>query len=595
MTRPWHTWFVFALCLLVVLASLSWISTLVLRLESAGSDARRQAQLEELVRLSLWRIDSTVAPLVARENARRYFEYSAFHPLDQSYTRMFQSLQYGDVLMPSPLLLENVPQVLLHFQFGPDGAFMSPQVPTSNMRDLAELHQYATHDQIEAAAQRLASLSGRVNHGRLVAAVSRASEPVLEARDQRRGTIKSETQAPIQDLAQQRSSQEWRARFVTNQLLLQEQKQSAAKGGSPVKVNEGLVQAVWLDGLLLLVRRVIVDSETYVQGCWVNWPDLRAVLLDTIADLMPEAKLEPFSVDEEPESLRRMASLPVGLEPGTVANAIYGPWITPLRISLIVAWVGVLLAASAVAVLLRGAVSLSERRGAFVSAVTHELRTPLTTFRMYTDMLVEGMVPDESKRRQYLTTMRAEADRLAVLVQNVLAYARLERGGAANRPQATTLGELLERVGERLSQRAAQSGMRLEVETGDTRQTSAARLCVDVSAVDQVLFNLVDNACKFCANADDRRIHLGAAHVGGSVVLSLSDHGPGIEAQDARRLFRPFTKSAHEAAHTAPGVGLGLALSRRLVRSMGGDLSIDTRHDGGARFVLTLPADPPIR
>ena len=71
--------------------------------------------------------------------------------------------------------------------------------------------------------------------------------------------------------------------------------------------------------------------------------------------------------------------------------------------------------------------SLSERRGAFVSAVTHELRTPLTTLRMYTEMLADGMVPDEPRRRSYLQTLRAEADRLGHLVENVLAYSRLER------------------------------------------------------------------------------------------------------------------------------------------------------------------------
>ena len=85
--------------------------------------------------------------------------------------------------------------------------------------------------------------------------------------------------------------------------------------------------------------------------------------------------------------------------------------------------------------LLAGVVALSERRAAFVSSVTHELRTPLTTFRMYADMLARGMVPDAERRQQYLETLRTEAERLTHLVENVLSYARLERGrgGAAAR------------------------------------------------------------------------------------------------------------------------------------------------------------------
>ena len=74
---------------------------------------------------------------------------------------------------------------------------------------------------------------------------------------------------------------------------------------------------------------------------------------------------------------------------------------------------------------------LSERRGTFVSAVTHELRTPLTTFRLYTEMLDEGMVAGADSQRPYFKTLRAEADRLGHLVENVLSFARLERGRAA--------------------------------------------------------------------------------------------------------------------------------------------------------------------
>src|SRR6185503_14650345 len=106
----------------------------------------------------------------------------------------------------------------------------------------------------------------------------------------------------------------------------------------------------------------------------------------------------------------------------------------------------------------------------------------------------------------------------------------------------------------------------------------------------QILFNLVDNACKYAApSATERLIHLEAFPDAKAVMLRVRDHGQGISAQAARRLFRPFSKSADEAAHSAPGVGLGLALCRRLSRTMGGDLQFDGRVVGGACFVLRLP------
>jgi len=173
-------------------------------------------------------------------------------------------------------------------------------------------------------------------------------------------------------------------------------------------------------------------------------------------------------------------------------------------------------------------------------------------------------------------------------VENVLAYARLERGSARNRVESVRLSDLIERTKLRLIQRAGQAGMDLTVDGEENALATVVH--VDVSAVEQILFNLVDNACKYAApGAAEKIIHLEALPGGKFAMLRVRDHGQGISEQGARTLFQPFSKSAHEAAHSAPGVGLGLALCRRLSRSMGGDLRLDLLVKGGACFVLTLP------
>ena len=397
------------------------------------------------------------------------------------------------------------------------------------------------------------------------------------------------------------------------------------------------MKAVWLGGELVLARRVAVGGREYIQGAWLDWPAIRQWLLESVRDLLPEADLVPAAegtagsprgrrdvrpsssydadrYDPAEDRSRLLAALPVRLAPGPVpAQAAGGP--SPLVLSLIVAWICVILAGAAVAVLLWGTVALSERRAAFVSAVTHELRTPLTTFRMYSEMLAGGMVADEAKRRRYLDTLRIEADRLVHLVENVLAYARLERGRASARAETVPLADLVDRVRGRLADRAQQAGFELVVErpagaaeappaqagAGPARPAAAgtaasgvgnagAVVRADASAVEQILFNLVDNACKYAAGAADKRIHLVARAAGGRAALEVCDHGPGLSARDARRLFRPFSKSARDAANSAPGVGLGLALSRRLAREMGGDLVLEPADGAGACFVLFLPA-----
>ena len=353
----------------------------------------------------------------------------------------------------------------------------------------------------------------------------------------------------------------------------------------PDDFKTGALRPLIVNGELLLARQTNVNGKTHVQGCWLDWTGIRARLLGEVVQQLPQAELKLAKAVPEEESARLLASLPVKLELPTAAPTI-ATLSSPLRLTLGIAWGSLALAAVAVALLLRGVLVLSERRASFVSAVTHELRTPLTTFKMYAEMLAEGMVPDEQTRDRYLGTLRTEADRLSHLVENVLAYAKLERGGLGNRIRTVSVGELLEIAVPRAADRAKQARFDLEVTASDSVQDVTA--LADPSAVEQIIFNLVDNAAKYAASATDRRIHLQVETGERQLMLTVRDHGPGISLQEQRRLFEPFRKSASEAAASAPGVGLGLALSRRLARDMGGDLLWENQVAQGAGFVLTL-------
>jgi signal transduction histidine kinase len=294
----------------------------------------------------------------------------------------------------------------------------------------------------------------------------------------------------------------------------------------------------------------------------------------------------PIAEAPKPKQRLLLATLPVWLSPGAAPLELV-PQVTPLRLSLLIAWGGVFLAATAVAVLLLCVIRLSERRGAFVSAVTHELRTPLTTFRLYTEMLADGIVPTEEKRKSYLQTLRVEADRLGHLVENVLSYARLENGRSRLVKDEINLAELVSRLEQPLRERAERSGMTLE---WDIASDPAPCVRGDGAAIERIVFNLIDNACKYATEADNRNIQLACKWEDGQVLLTVRDHGKGIAKKSAKRLFRPFSKSATEAAHSAPGVGLGLALCRRLAKSLGGQLIINHNVEDGACLVLKLPA-----
>lgn len=326
---------------------------------------------------------------------------------------------------------------------------------------------------------------------------------------------------------------------------------------------------------LALVR----DRGDGLAGIVIELAPLRAALVSLVRDLLPQAGIT--LVDDPRSAAYPLAALPLELEPGHPPPEPTPP--ASLAATFAVAWGSVAVGVAGLGAALAGALALARRREAFASAVTHELRTPITSMRLYADMLGEGMVP-EAQRAGYLATIRAEAERLGRLVDNVLAYARVERGGAASVIE-TAPGALLEACRERLARRAAECGMQVEVEPGDA---DARRVRADAALVEHVLANLVDNACKYAASGTDRRITLRAEVRGTRTALVVADHGPGLDAGARKRLFVPFSRSAGAAAGSAPGVGLGLALSRAMARRMRGDLVYEGGADG-ARFALLLP------
>ena len=570
--KPAFIWTAFALCLSVALVAMAWSSAIVLRLERAEVTASAQAALEENARLALWRMDSALTLLLAQESARPYFQYSAFYPAGSAYDRMFTDASAAGDLIPSPLLRGIPPRIRLHFQVAGDGHLTSPQVPTGPWRALSLARGHVTADVLSRRTSLLSEL--QVRKPVTIAAVAPPPLP---------RPVPTAAYVVTSRLRQSKSTREYEMR----------QQAFSAANFAPVEkpvvvtsdVAEGALAPMWLGDSLLLARHVRVGEATYLQGCWLDWPLIEQELLTSIRDLLPRARLEPATAPEEAE--RRLAALPVRLVPGAAlpGEADLG---SPARLSLIGAWAGFLLAVFSVAALLQGVIALSERRRVFVSAVTHELRTPLTTFRLYTDMLAGDMVASEEKRRQYLSRLQTEAQRLGHLVENVLFYARLEGGRAGGLRQSFDLGALLADVVARLQERASHAGLTLAFEP---EADTPLRVRADGAAIEQIVVNLVDNACKYAASSTPPAVHVALRREGGRAHVLVRDHGPGLSPTDRRRLFRPFSKSDREAAASAPGVGLGLALSRRLARAQGGDLRLAETKDGGAAFVLSLPLE----
>jgi signal transduction histidine kinase len=362
--------------------------------------------------------------------------------------------------------------------------------------------------------------------------------------------------------------------------------QSAPEPASePALAAAGMFQPVWIGGEAFLLRDMRSPgwgSYAAIEGAWLDAAAFRKMLLDEIGDLLPQADLEAVLPEGDASDVFALASFPWRLDPGESAvgsSELRGPLVS----SLTVGWVAMSVALLAGAALVHGVMKLSERRASFVSAVTHELRTPLTTFRLYSEMLDTGAVTDESKRSGYFKTLRREADRLSHLVENVLAFSQVERGSARSTVSEISVGDLLNGMLERFSERLVGAGMVLRTDLED-----GLRIRGDSATVEHVLFNLIDNAAKYAASSKIREVVLTVKAAGDRVEIKVCDQGVGIPECDHKKIFRAFHKSAQAAAESRPGVGLGLALSRRLARQMGGDLFC-RKSQVGACFVLSLP------
>ncbi|MBQ9835800.1 MAG: HAMP domain-containing histidine kinase [Akkermansia sp.] len=333
---------------------------------------------------------------------------------------------------------------------------------------------------------------------------------------------------------------------------------------------------------LIYMRSVPTTHGNAAEGFVIDATKLAAHLLPLVE---PELKAPEIDFARKGEAAN-LAPLPLVLRPGNqidlpdtgarrqaLSNTVTAAWVTS-GLSIIVLFS-----------LLAFYARLERRRSDFVSAVTHELRTPLTSFNLYTEMLRQGNLSPE-KVEEYHETLYQESRRLGHLVENVLSFARLTRGKVRGRQDCAPCGKLLPALFEKVGEHLRKAGFQF-TQTIDSR-TGLLSLRTDLLSVEQILTNLADNAIKYAAGAH-AAVNIRVIQTHRALSIRFSDNGPGISDNARKQLFQPFSRSAKDAAGSKPGIGLGLALSRDLARSIGGDLKLEHSDENGTTFLLTLP------
>lgn len=533
----------FAICLAAMFAILAWITTSMLDMEARNARELERKRADERVRLCLWRMDSFMVNFLLEANRlspASFAEKSGMKSQSPSssdyYVKAYFEVEQPTGIPFAPPLKTLIPPAVPETMTAKLRESRPPPPTTPSSREPSRFERGpVTSQALPETDAGLWMLSSRTVPGWSF----RSGEQV----------------APDSDVE----------RF-------------------PLSVTP--FESEWIDSDLVLTRKVDMPWHTVTQAVWMDWQRLRLMLTETAQDILPGARIVAYThARAKPDDVTRlMANIPVMLEPGPISPEQQDTGQEMLRYSLGLVWFFALLATAGAGALLIGTMRMARRREMFAATVTHELRTPLTTFCLYADMLLHGFA-DRDRQTQYLLSLKQEANKLARLVNNVLAFWRMERSPRIYPARPLTGAELAQEIEDYVSPVLARGGIGLVVEP--CPETANARLVTNDEAVGQILVNLADNTVKHAAgNTQAVRIRMDVEGVW--LAIRYRDAGPGIPPQLVRRVFKPFSSRRRPSAAGPPGLGLGLPLSRKIARQLGGRLSLEHNDSNGAAFLLRL-------
>ena len=345
--------------------------------------------------------------------------------------------------------------------------------------------------------------------------------------------------------------------------------------------ERGLVYGVELETFALLSRLHASLPKDVEEGTTISLQDRNGVIIHRA----------PAGVDESESAAAGVLRVPVGPLLDTyqmVGTGLGRGAEQSQRLSLLLSWLQV--ATFMLAILGTGSLLLwqahrnlrdARLKTGFVSNVSHELKTPLTTIRMYAELLGENRVKDPEKRERYLSTIVRESQRLARLVNNVLDFGRLEQERRNYQMESIDLLHYLPALLE--SHNFAETHPDSPIDW--SADSDCCLVKADPDALEQILLNVIDNACKY---APDSAVTITVEDKADHALVHVLDRGNGVPGAHARKIFDKFHRVDDSLTSQQAGSGLGLSIARRLARGMGGDLSYRDRAGGGSDFTVRL-------
>jgi signal transduction histidine kinase len=226
---------------------------------------------------------------------------------------------------------------------------------------------------------------------------------------------------------------------------------------------------------------------------------------------------------------------------------------------------------------------LNKMQSFFISSVSHDLQTPLTAINMYLDLIQDKKDLTNSKRSDYLETIRGESDRLSKLINNVLDISKIERGVKNYDFSNLNLNKTIKRVFASMQYQLSQHEFEVDVELPE----NPVYIKGDENSIERALTNLISNSIKYSTHEKYLSIKLSTSNA--QALIEINDKGVGISPEEQKRIFNIFYRSDKKHIQSISGAGLGLAIVDHVIKAHQGKIEVESKPKGGSRFTIWIP------